>query len=131
MYEICSSNEFVSYNIFPYLTQEYKASRKKPKNYTEFKDFIKREAMRQWWSRCEYEVILCGWPNTDTNKTADKPNNTIFLKSNLTSNINIMNSKYAIHSDIDAPTLAPIDGKAVVIRVIMANITVNHFGIFL
>ena len=69
--------------------------------------------------------------NTDTNKTADKPNNTIFLKSNLTSNINIMNSKYAIHSDIDAPTLAPIDGKAVVIRVIMANITVNHFGIFL
>ena len=66
-----NKKEFVSYNIFPYLTQEYKASRKKPKNYTEFKDFIKREAMRQWWSRCEYEVILCGWPNTDTNKKVD------------------------------------------------------------
>lgn len=57
-----NKKEFVSYNIFPYLTQEYKASRKKPKNYTEFKDFIKREAMRQWWSRCEYEIIISEWP---------------------------------------------------------------------
>ena len=66
-----NKKEFVSYNIFPYLTQEYKASRKKPKNYTEFKDFIKREAMRQWWSRCEYEIILSDWPNQCQQKKID------------------------------------------------------------
>lgn len=24
-----------------------------------------------WWSRCEYEIILCGWPNSDTKEKQD------------------------------------------------------------
>jgi hypothetical protein len=66
-----NNKEFVSYDIFPYLTQQYKVSRKRPKSYDEFKEFIESESMRQWWSRCEYEIILCGWPNTDTSKKID------------------------------------------------------------
>ena len=24
-----------------------------------------------WWARCEYEIIICGWPNTDTQEKWD------------------------------------------------------------
>lgn len=33
-----------------------------PKTFDEFKDFIKKESQYQFWSRCEYEIILVDWP---------------------------------------------------------------------
>ena len=27
--------------------------------------------MYQWWSRCEYEIILESWPNTNVNEKWD------------------------------------------------------------
>ena len=66
-----NSKEFVSYDIFPYLTHEYKILKNKPSTYEDFKEFIKAKSMYQWWSRCEYEIILTGWPNTDFHKKID------------------------------------------------------------
>ena len=66
-----NSKEFVSYDIFPYLTHEYEILKNKPSTYEDFKEFIKAKSMYQWWSRCEYEIILTGWPNTDFHKKID------------------------------------------------------------
>ena len=57
-----NSKEFKSYNIIPYLVSRYNKKEKKPKTFDEFKEFIKNESMYQWWSRCEYEIILSPWP---------------------------------------------------------------------
>ena len=59
-----NSKEFKSYNIIPYLVSRYNKKEKKPKTFDEFKEFIKNESMYQWWSRCEYEIILSPWPYT-------------------------------------------------------------------
>ena len=31
-------------------------------NFDEFKKFVKDESMYQFWSRCEYEILLVDWP---------------------------------------------------------------------
>ena len=54
--------EFISYNIIPYLVSCYNDTKDKPKTFDEFKEFIKKESMYQWWSRCEYEIVLSPWP---------------------------------------------------------------------
>lgn len=61
-----NNKEFVPYNIIPYLVFQYKIKRDKPKTFDEFKEFVKNESMYQWWSRCEYEVILSPWPYTSS-----------------------------------------------------------------
>lgn len=33
-----------------------------PETYEKFVKFIDREAMHQFWGRCEYEMICQGWP---------------------------------------------------------------------
>ena len=57
-----NSKEFKSYNIIPYLLRCYKESKCKPKTFGDFKEFITKNSMYQWWSRCEYEIILGPWP---------------------------------------------------------------------
>lgn len=67
-----NGKKFVPYDIMPYLLREYEklvernkegdSYYKVPKTKAEFEDFIRREAMHQWWSRCEYEIILQSWP---------------------------------------------------------------------
>ena len=61
-----NSKEFKSYNIIPYLLRCYKKSKNKPKTFDEFKKFITKNSMYQWWSRCEYEIILSPWPYTSS-----------------------------------------------------------------
>lgn len=69
------------YDVLPYLRNCYKERVKKskkkhiqrseevskfwkvPETLDEFKEFIKCESQYQYWSRCEYEMILHGWPN--------------------------------------------------------------------
>ena len=52
--------EFVSYDVMPYLMRCYDEARKKdkPKTFYEFKDFVRSKCMYQFWSRCEYEIVL-------------------------------------------------------------------------
>lgn len=54
--------KFEAYDVMPYLIECYKKEKKKPKTFEEFKKFIKDESMYQFWSRCEYEIILVDWP---------------------------------------------------------------------
>lgn len=57
-----NSKEFENYDIIPYLINRYEKAIRKPKTFDEFKEFIKGESQYQWWSRCEYEIILSPWP---------------------------------------------------------------------
>ena len=61
-----NSKKFKSYNIIPYLLRCYKESKTKPKTFDDFKEFIRNYSMYQWWSRCEYEIILGPWPYTSS-----------------------------------------------------------------
>lgn len=65
--------KFESYDIMPYLIDTYNNLKKKdkPKTFDDFKSFIENESQYMWWSRCEYEIIICGWPNTDTQEKWD------------------------------------------------------------
>lgn len=35
---------------------------KVPKSFNDFKKFVENESLYQFWSRCEYEMIVHGWP---------------------------------------------------------------------
>ena len=51
------------YDIMPFLIDSYKKIKKnKPKAFDEIKEFIINESRYRFWSRCEYEVIITGWP---------------------------------------------------------------------
>lgn len=66
-----NSKKFVPYNVIPYLVNKYREAKTKPKTLKEFKVFIKKESMYQWWSRCEYEIVLQSWPVGDIEKKID------------------------------------------------------------
>ena len=68
-----NTQKFESYDIMPYLISTYNNLKEKdrPTTFDEYKSFIKKESMYMWWSRCEYEIILCGWPNSDTKEKWD------------------------------------------------------------
>ena len=78
-----NSKKFVTYNIIPYLIEAYKERVnnheeypdndyfKIPSTFEELKKFVNDESMYQFWSRCEYEIILVDWPSQKTSKKID------------------------------------------------------------
>ena len=56
------NGKFVPYDIIPYLYDRYKNASTKPKTHKEMVEFVKSNSMYQWWSRCEYEIIISDWP---------------------------------------------------------------------
>ena len=42
-----------------------------PKIFDEFKEFVIKESQYQFWSRCEYEIILVDWPSQKTEEKWD------------------------------------------------------------
>lgn len=61
------------YDVLPYLRNRLEERIEKskkdddeyfkvPKSFDEFKKFVECESMYQFWSRCEYEMIVHGWP---------------------------------------------------------------------
>lgn len=42
-----------------------------PQTYDEFKKFVQDESQHQFWSRCEYEIILVDWPCQKTEEKWD------------------------------------------------------------
>lgn len=69
-----NKREFIPYDIFPYLRKEYQRAierEEEPKTFDEFKEFIRKESMYMWWSRCQYEILLSDWPCQTTIKKID------------------------------------------------------------
>jgi len=69
------------YDIMPYLVSRWKEDKKRrhkiwvdreeskvvddtkmPETFEEFKQFVLSNSFYQFWARCEYEVIVTGWP---------------------------------------------------------------------
>lgn len=68
-----NSKSLKYYNIIPYLVDCYyrKPKSKRPSSFEEFKEFIKGESLYQWWSRCEYELVITGFPIQDKQEKID------------------------------------------------------------
>ena len=62
---------FEPYDVMPYLMTEYNKAKNKPSTTEEFKKFVEKEAKYQWWSRCEYEIIISDWPGMEINDKWD------------------------------------------------------------
>lgn len=72
----CNHKKFVPYDVIPYFVQTYnelkeKKYKKVPETFEEFKKFVREEGMYQFWSRCEYEIILVDWPGQKVEKKID------------------------------------------------------------
>lgn len=72
VYDI-NRKKFVSYDIMPYLRDSYQNLKKidRPKTYDEIKKFVDSELMYQFWSRCEYEIIVSDWPPSGVEEKID------------------------------------------------------------
>ena len=59
-----NSDELEQYDVLPYFRECYKKLNKnrRPVTVNEWKDFVKNKGMYQFWGRCQYEVIITGWP---------------------------------------------------------------------
>lgn len=66
-----NTNKFDPYDVMPFFIEEYNKLKKKPKTYNEFYKFIEENSKYMFWSRCQYEIIICGWPNLDTQEKWD------------------------------------------------------------
>lgn len=58
-----NGKKFESYDVMPLFIERYRKTKTKPKTIQEIKTFIEQESMYQYWSRCEYEIILSDFPN--------------------------------------------------------------------
>lgn len=54
--------KFVPYNVIPYLVGVYNKEQPDLESFDDFKEFVRKESMYQFWGRCEYEIILVDWP---------------------------------------------------------------------
>ena len=75
--------EFEPYDVMPYFLREWdeikKTKRKytedkyrgKPENMAELKEWLLHKSQYMFWSRCEYEIIVAGWPCTDVTRKID------------------------------------------------------------
>ena len=68
-----NSDNVYYYDVLPYLRnrleeriEKHREDKDKylkaPKSFNEFKRFVEDESLYQFWSRCEYEMIVHGWP---------------------------------------------------------------------
>ena len=60
-----NADSLVHYDVMPYFRNCYKEKKKKkqePKTPEEFRVFVENESRYRFWSRCEYEMIIHGWP---------------------------------------------------------------------
>lgn len=64
-----------AYDVIPYFVDAFentkKAQRPNIRVYPELKQFIISNSRSQFWSRCEYEVIISDWPSSSIKKKID------------------------------------------------------------
>ena len=70
--------EFVAYDVIPYFKNAWDTmkrskvrSKELPTDLKGLKEWIKSQSRYHFWSRCEYEVVLSGWPNQDDKRKID------------------------------------------------------------
>ena len=54
----CNANVIKDINVLRYREEDIKKMKKKSTTKEEFTELLKREMMWQYWSRCEYELII-------------------------------------------------------------------------
>lgn len=71
IYENMNSKEIKPFNVFKHSSfyEDIKKAYNEAKTLEEFEELVDREARYYFWCKCEYEVIVSGWPNE---KTCDK-----------------------------------------------------------
>lgn len=54
-----------SYDVVPYFVARLneKPAEERPRTKKAFAEFLKSEAMYHFWSRCQYEIVVQGWPS--------------------------------------------------------------------
>ncbi len=59
-----NSDDLEQYDILPYFRECYSKLKKdkRPTTFDEWKEFVKKKGMYQFWARCEYEILITGWP---------------------------------------------------------------------
>ena len=63
---------FEPYDVMPYFLRVWKEEkRNRPTSFEELKKWIRSKSMYMFWSRCEWEVIISGWPNAETQEKWD------------------------------------------------------------
>ena len=79
------------YDIMPFLIDSYKKIKKnKPKTFDEIKEFIINESRYRFWSRCEYEVIITGWPKQNREVKID-------IFDQIMNNIDVITTHFMSH----------------------------------
>ena len=60
IYEDINKQEFVAYDVMPYLRNCYKELKKKerPTDIAEMRKFVKSQSQYMWWSRTQFEIVL-------------------------------------------------------------------------
>lgn len=74
-----NGREFEPYDVMPYLMREWEDHKKHkrrrdelPKTMEGLRNWVDKWSQYQFWSRCEYEVILTPWPpNKDVARKID------------------------------------------------------------
>lgn len=71
IYQDINKGTFEPYDVLPYFIDEYQKEKKKPKTFNEFKKWVESKSKYMYWARCQYEIIIAGWPNTDKQEKWD------------------------------------------------------------
>ena len=64
-------DKLVNYDIMPYIFDCYGREKRKPTTEDETKKFILAWCTYQFWSRCEYEMLVSGWPARKNTEKVD------------------------------------------------------------
>jgi hypothetical protein len=96
-----NAQKFGPYDVMPYFmrTWEYDKSHKHlrerlPKSYAELRNWIEGKSRYMYWARCEYEIVLHGWPDTDTHEKWD-------IHQQIMMNIDLLVRIFAENIDFD------------------------------
>lgn len=57
-----NSDQLESYDVVPAFERALKSVKTKPKTRDEFDTFLRVEAQYMFWAKCEYEMVIHGWP---------------------------------------------------------------------
>lgn len=59
-----NSDDLEQYDVLPYFRECYNGLKKdkRPTTFNEWEEFVKSKGKYQFWSRCQYEIIVTGWP---------------------------------------------------------------------
>jgi len=68
-----NQDALITVDIVPFFKNCLKSVKKndRPKTKEEFNEFIKKEAKYYFWAKCEYEMIIHGWPKQKNNEKVD------------------------------------------------------------